>query len=399
MNQTDNGVHSARKPVAVVVMGDVARSPRMINHARELAASGFPAVLIGYRGRGFEPPAGVRVVALDGGQSAPRDASALRFALMSGLRMSRLFFALLRTLVREKPGAILLQNPPSFPTLTAATVAARFVGCRVLVDWHNYGFSLLGLRLGKSHPLTRLARWYEFAAGRRADGHFCVSKAMRDDLKQDAGIRAAVLYDRPWFVFREDASRHAAAETAACLNVVCPAGWASDEDMEMLVDALELLPRDSGLRVYVTGEGPKRVELVTRLSGLRDKGLLLDTGYVPDEEYWRLIRTADLGLSLHRSSSGLDLAMKVVDLFGAGVPVCAFDYGGSIGEQVVEGETGFLFRTAEELAALLARIGSHPEIPAELRTTVRQRWPPSPFAGSWSEEWRTVVLPVLGDPQ
>ena len=330
----------------------------MLNHAREFGKL-RPTVLVGFHERDFDVPEGVRVVAL------PARAKSGSLG-GSALRLTRTFGNLLRILLREKPAIIFVQNPPAFPTLLCASMAAARLGARLEIDWHNYGYSMLALRLGPSHPLVRLAAWYEGVAGRRGHRHFCVSRAMQTDLQSRFGIHAEVLYDRPVeFLHAPDRPENPR------LVAVCPAGWTADEDMQMLLDTIERLGTGS-IEFHLTGDGPARTDI--------------QTGFLPEADYRNLIARADIGISMHRSSSGLDLAMKVSDLFSAGVPVCALDYGGSLPEQIRDGETGFLFRTAEELAGILSRVDR--SVLERMRKEVRKEW-----NQTWHEEWSRLQLP------
>ena len=74
------------------------------------------------------------------------------------------------------------------------------------------------------------------------------------------------------------------------------------------------------------------------------------------DEYPAMVAAADVGLCLHRSASGMDLPMKVMDFFGAGVPVCALDYGPCLAEAVRDGDNGLTFTDAAQLARLLVEL-------------------------------------------
>jgi glycosyltransferase involved in cell wall biosynthesis len=96
-------------------------------------------------------------------------------------------------------------------------------------------------------------------------------------------------------------------------------------------------------------------------------------------------------------STGLDLPMKVVDMFGAGLPVCAVDYA-CITELVQPGVSGLLFSDAQQLAAQLLQLlrgfdgsaGGSGQL-AALRAGVAKEQ----SAWRWQDNWQAVAAPVF----
>jgi beta-1,4-mannosyltransferase len=396
--------------VTIVVLGDLGRSPRMLNHALALAGEGAEVCLAGYRGSAIEGAIAshpkIRIAELRPPRRAPEGSSSLRFLLQSALEFGILHLRLLRLLLfrTPRPDALLVQNPPSIPTLSIGLICARLRGARFLVDWHNFGYAMLALRVGGKHPAVAVARRFERLFGRRADGHFCVSGAMRKELAAGFGIPgAAILYDRPEVLeppLTAAQKRLLASEVlskagipypeGSCL-LVCPTSWTADEDASLLIDALGRWDSnpDSGdrphLLVLFTGRGPLRSAFEQQLRGLRWRGVDVRTAFLEPGEYRKLLRAANLGISLHRSASGVDLPMKVMDFFGARTPVCAFDYGPCLAEQIEAGRTGVTFRSGEELARALRELcGGFPRDTALLDALLRN------IAAACNEDWRSL---------
>jgi len=61
--------------------------------------------------------------------------------------------------IEVNASVMFVQNPPSIPTLLVVKAVQWGTGCKVVLDWHNTGYSILALRLGGKSPLVRIAKW------------------------------------------------------------------------------------------------------------------------------------------------------------------------------------------------------------------------------------------------
>ncbi len=226
---------SLGRSVAVVVLGDIGRSPRMCYHVDSLATEGWKVGIIGYKGELDRHPI-FRVCGALRAYAVPRSAKGV--ALPARLRRSTIkqhalstppawisrlpraafvfvapFKVLWQTLgllwaltvrVNPPPEVILVQTPPALPTLFVARLAAALLRSRVIIDWHNLGYTILALRLGSSSPLVKLAATLERWTGGKAFAHLFVTKAMMNHLWHKWGLEGEkrVLHDRPPEHFR-----------------------------------------------------------------------------------------------------------------------------------------------------------------------------------------------------
>jgi beta-1,4-mannosyltransferase len=352
--------------------------------------------------------------------------SGARVVLVKALTVARVFKQFLQLLwllgLRlPKPDFILIQNPPAIPTLLVALIAAHMRSAKLVIDWHNFGSSMLSLQFKPGNPVLRMARWYEQTLGHYGDGHLCVSESMRTELAEHWGIRnAIVLYDRPAEQFAPtpravwenlfqrigpvlDFPRYREERPAL---IVYPTSWTADEDFSLLLEAaIECDAKISRhdqcdiqgpfrhLLIVITGEGPLRRHYQAKITALRLEKVHLRTLWLTPEDYPLMLGAADLGLCCHRSSSGFDLPIKIADLMGAGVPVLALNYGPCITEVVQEGTNGLLFGNAEELAGQLFELFQGFPLAARLdvlRDNVRRSRPMR-----WCEGWKAAAAPIF----
>ncbi|XP_059058027.1 chitobiosyldiphosphodolichol beta-mannosyltransferase [Achroia grisella] len=390
-------VEHARKSAKVVVLGDIGRSPRMQYHALSLANSGLKVNIIAYVDS--EPLAEIlenhnisitklKPLVLERGPKL------LQYALKALWQSISLLIALFFT---GKYDYLLCQNPPAVPTLPVCRFYCLVTRTKFIIDWHNYAFSIMAMSLPSKHPLLRISEYIERYFGQSSDNNLCVTYAMKADLLENWNLTATVLYDRPPKIFHpitleekheflmkigqhypqflgDNSNKSDGITTAVTRSVgngvelradrqigilFSSTSWTPDEDFGILMAALQVYETTYNLTkklpklvCVITGKGPMKQHYIEVLEAKRWQHVTVVTPWLEAVDYPTMVASADLGVCLHTSSSGLDLPMKVVDMFGAGLPVCAYDYN-CLNELVENGKNGYTFKNSDELSKLI----------------------------------------------
>ncbi|CAD7950131.1 unnamed protein product [Amoebophrya sp. A120] len=218
----------------VVVIGDVGRSPRTMTHAVEFARNNVYVSLIGYYPKGTK------------NNALPQELTDLEdkidFVQLPAFvcpfpKLPYIFYLLWRvfhdlwhfwfalgsvsftTYFRraQKISWILIQNPPMVPQLFACKLVQMFLKVMTLaclkrkqsrtrrfptiaVDFHNFGFTILSLKLGERSPITKVLKFAEKLLARTCvDVGFTVTHAMKEELVKNWNLKTipiGVLHDR-----------------------------------------------------------------------------------------------------------------------------------------------------------------------------------------------------------
>jgi len=327
-----------QKTALVIVLGDAGRSPRMQYHTTSLLDAGYSTTLLGYTGSDLIPS----LTATNPNFTSQRFNPSLPFTNAAFLRRHKLllpfyYLARLLTLIsmsiyhgsHTTHSIILLQNPPSLPTILIAYILSIiasphwFSRSTVIIDWHNIGYTMVPDH-GPVHTAIRTAlRWYEILASRLAAHHnLTVTYKMKEWLGAEFGLQGNVtaLHDKPpKFFTRTTPSRRRdlfaklgppfASLPATTKILFSSTSWTPDEDFGLLLNALVTLDERTGgtytfpeILCVVTGKGPQKAMYEEKFEKLNLGRIKIMTVWLESGDYPVMVGCADLGVSLHTST-------------------------------------------------------------------------------------------------
>lgn len=111
--------------------------------------------------------------------------------------------------------------------------------------------------------------------------------------------------------------------------ILSATSWTPDEDFNTLLQSIDRLEHSNllsqHLLVVITGKGPLKNAFIRHLESKKSswKNTTFVLGWFSLLDYYSLLSAADLGISFHVSSSGLDFPMKIIDMVSCNTPQIA----------------------------------------------------------------------------
>ena len=432
--------------VAVLVVGDLNRSPRMLNHCLSLTDS-FEEInevsLIGFNGGDIRSdistnPKIKQYYISQGLNKLLRKLPRFLFIFVALIKIITQVLSLLWILFRiPKFKFLILQNPPGIPAMLICWIVCKIRGSKFIIDWHNYGYTILKVN-NRPQFLVNLACKYEKYLGKKSDVNFCVSQAEKRDLKKEFGIEAVCLPDRPVkglfkFLNQNEANelyKKYPNELSSLIDshlpenknnkpivMISSTSWTPDEDFSLLLDSfikteemilehiedkdqknLVNMTKDKIKKILflITGRGPLRDKFMKKVEEAKLKYFEVKSIWLESDDYPKLLSLVDLGISLHYSSSGIDLPMKVVDMFSGCLPVASIYYD-TIVELVEENKNGFLFKNDKDLCKILKNVIIEYSTTGKCEKIdkFRENLHKDLDKNDWVSQWKQRVIPSL----
>ena len=289
----------------MAVTNDLVTDRRVDRHCRELMSAGYDVVLFGRQ--------------LPGSQVVERPYRTERLELrhVRGPRFYAEFNRRLAERLEEEAPEVVWANDSD--TLPGCWVAARRLGCRLVLDAHEL-FPELPEVIGR--PVVRLAwKLINRCLLPRCDAMLTVCESFADYYRKHNGVEAVVVRNVQTTDVRVEpkakTERNPVLLYQGAVNVGRGVDWA--------IDALEYLPE---CRLKVAGGGDL-IEEMRRYAASKPWAERIEfLGLLPHEEVDRLTPTADVGLMMLEDmglSYHLTLPNRVGDFVAAGVPMVVSD--------------------------------------------------------------------------
>mmetsp|Transcript_9409 Transcript_9409/g.11707 ORF Transcript_9409/g.11707 Transcript_9409/m.11707 type:complete len:473 (+) Transcript_9409:165-1583(+) len=368
-------ISGKRRTVSIFVLGDLGHSPRMCYHARSFSRLDYYVNLCGYLEE--QPPfdiiddINIDIYPI----TVVKNTKNLPFILFAAKKMVVQFVQLLKLLLDFRgTDYILIQNPPSIPILLIVLAYIKIFSRRteLIIDWHNLNYTILNLKFQNlKHPLVRILRIYERLLGQFADYNITVTKQMKEFLIKEFNFnkkRIITLHDRPGEQFKPLKSlaltkqdileAHDIFKDVRNISnykiLVSSTSFTPDEDFNLLLNALDQYDKSlvekklPPILIIITGKGPLKNQFLQKVKQLNLlDNVIIKNAWLSSEDYPLVLSVADLSISLHTSSSGIDLPMKIVDFFGCGIPVITL-YFPAIGELVKHRINGLITKSDKD---------------------------------------------------